>query len=84
MDIESFFHVWIAHCEFHSLMFLFISESEEAFFNKTTENVELLLSSFVLSLVNCIQNNIQFLNSDAELWIEIFMPRITSSVYISV
>lgn len=40
MDIEWLFcHVWIAHCEFHSRIFLFISESEEAFYNKTTENV---------------------------------------------
>lgn len=39
-----------AHCEFHSLIFLFISETEEAFFNKTTENMAcalfLLLVSF--------------------------------------
>lgn len=39
MDIELPFHVLTAHCEFHSLIFLFISETEEAFFNKTTENV---------------------------------------------
>lgn len=39
MDIELLFHVLTAHCEFHSLIFLFISETEEAFFNKTTENV---------------------------------------------
>lgn len=29
-----------AHCEFHSLIFLFISETGEAFFNKTTENIK--------------------------------------------
>ena len=29
---------WTADCEPHSLIFLFISETEEAFFNKTTEN----------------------------------------------
>jgi len=33
--------VLTADCEFHSLIFLFISETEEAFFNKTTENVRL-------------------------------------------
>lgn len=32
-----------AHCEFHSLIFLFISETEEAFFNKTTENMSCVL-----------------------------------------
>lgn len=39
MEIELLFHVLTAHCEFHSLIFLFISETKEAFFNKTTENV---------------------------------------------
>jgi hypothetical protein len=38
-DYEYGIHVLTAHCEFHSLIFLFISETEEAFFNKTTENV---------------------------------------------
>lgn len=40
MDIELLFSCFnCTFCEFHSLIFLFISESEEAFFNKTTENV---------------------------------------------
>lgn len=39
MFIELLICILTAHCEFHSLIFLFISESEEAFFNKTTEKV---------------------------------------------
>lgn len=39
MDMVLLLHVLTANCEFHSLIFLFISETEEAFFNKTTENV---------------------------------------------
>lgn len=31
--------VLTAYCEFHSLIFLFISEPKEAFFNKTTEKL---------------------------------------------
>lgn len=36
-------HVWPADCEFQQLYsnFLFISETEDAFFNKTTENLHL-------------------------------------------
>ena len=33
-------------CEFHNLIFLFISETEEAFFNKTTENQPAHVSLF--------------------------------------
>lgn len=34
--------LWIPH----AMIFLFISESEEAFFNKTTENVRLVSARF--------------------------------------
>ena len=37
---------WTADCEPHSLIFLFISETEEAFFNKTTENQPAHVSLF--------------------------------------
>lgn len=44
--------VWPADCEFQQLYsnFLFISETEDAFFNKTTENLQLL---FLLISYTC-------------------------------
>ena len=53
MDMVLLRHVLTADREFHSLIFLFISETEEAFFNKTTENLNLVpwLDSIILTCV---------------------------------
>lgn len=49
MYIGLLINILAAHCEFYSLIFLFISETKEAFFNKTTENVRSVSVTYSVS-----------------------------------